>query len=129
MVRYPFNFANRSGIPMIESTGVSVSDTAVTITIPNNAFRYLNNTGLILFKLNAVIPESAAALPIQFSSGNFTQPLTLVGGAAATGAQMNGQGVYQIYYAKCSSTMQLLTYGVAAATEATTSTSGTQGGN
>ena len=129
MVRYPFNFANRNGIPMIESTSVSVSDTVVTITIPSNAFRYLNNTGLILFKLNAVIPESAATLPIQFSSGNFTQPLTLVGGAAATGAQMNGQGVYQIYYAKCSNTMQLLTYGVTAATEATASTGGSPSGN
>lgn len=112
-VKYPFNFANRNGIPMIESTGVSVSDTAVTITIRNNAFRYLNNTGLILFKLNAVIPESAAALPIQFYSGNFTQPLTLIGGTAATGAQMNGQGVYLIYYAKSNNNsagvMQLMT--------------------
>jgi hypothetical protein len=114
---------------MIESTGVNVTDTAVVITIPGNAFRYLNSRGLILFKLNAAIPESAATLPIRFSSGNFTQPLTLVGGAAATGAQMNGQGVYQIYYAKCSSTMQLLTYGVTAATEATASTGGSPSGN
>lgn len=65
---YPFNFANRNGIP-------------------NRAFRFLNGTGLILFRLNMVIPESAASLPILLASNNFTQPLTLVGGEAATGEQ------------------------------------------
>lgn len=95
---------------MIESGNVSVTDTAVVINIPSRAFRFLNGTGLILFRLNVAIPESAASLPILFSSNNFTQPLTLVGGAAATGEQMNGAGVYQIYYAKGSNTMQLMTY-------------------
>lgn len=108
---YPFNFANRNGIPMIESNSVSVTDTNVIINIPNRAFRFLNGTGLILFRLNTVIPESAASLPILLASNNFTQPLTLVGGEAATGEQMSGVGVYQIYYAKCSNIMQLMTFG------------------
>lgn len=115
---YPFNFANRNGIPMIESNSVSVTDTNVVINIPNRAFRFLNGTGLILFRLNTVIPESAASLPILLASNNFTQPLTLVGGEAATGEQMSGVGVYQIYYAKCSNTMQLMTFGPTAATAA-----------
>lgn len=115
---YPFNFANRNGIPMIESNSVSVTDTNVVINIPNRAFRFLNGTGLILFRLNTVIPESAASLPILLASNNFTQPLTLVGGEAATGEQMSGVGVYQIYYAKCSNIMQLMTFGPTAATAA-----------
>lgn len=115
---YPFNFANRNGIPMIESNSVSVTDTNVIINIPNRAFRFLNGTGLILFRLNTVIPESAASLPILLASNNFTQPLTLVGGEAATGEQMSGVGVYQIYYAKCSSIMQLMTFGPTAAAAA-----------
>lgn len=115
---YPFNFANRNGIPMIESNSVNVTDTNVVINIPNRAFRFLNGTGLILFRLNTVIPESAASLPILLASNNFTQPLTLVGGEAATGEQMSGVGVYQIYYAKCSNTMQLMTFGPTAATAA-----------
>ena len=108
---YPFNFANRNGIPMIESANVNVTDTNVVINIPNRAFRFLNGTGLILFRLNTAIPEDAASLPILFSSNNFTQPLTLVGGAAATGEQLTGPGVYQIYYAKGCNLMQLMTYG------------------
>lgn len=115
---YPFNFANRNGIPMIESNSVSVTDTNVVISIPNRAFRFLNGTGLILFRLNTVIPESAASLPILLASNNFTQPLTLVGGEAATGEQMSGVGVYQIYYAKCSNVMQLMTLGPTAAAAA-----------
>ena len=104
---YPFNFANRNGIPMIESNSVEVTDTNVVINIPDRAFRFLNGTGLILFRLNTEITNTT--LPIIFSSNNFTQPLTLVGGANATGNYMSGVGIYLIYYAKNANTMQLLT--------------------
>ena len=102
---YPFNFANRNGIPMIESGSVTNTDTNTVITIPNRAFRFLNGTGLILFRLNTAI---TGTLPIIFSSNNFTQPLTLVGGTEATGTQLSGTGIYLIYYAKDSNLMQLI---------------------
>lgn len=111
---YPFNFANRNGIPMIESNSVTVTEDNVTIGIPNRAFRFLNGTGLILFRLNTAIPETAGTLPILFSSNSFTQPLTLVGGAPATEEQLEGTGVYLIYYAKDCGLMQLMTTGVGA---------------
>lgn len=103
---YPFNFANRNGIPMIESNSVQVTDTNVIINIPNRAFRFLNGTGLLLFRLNTEITNTT--LPILFSSNEFTQPLTLVGGVAATGADISSIGVYLIYYAKNSNLMQLI---------------------
>ena len=103
---YPFNFANRNGIPMIESMNVTTNDTNTIISIPNRAFRFLNGTGLILFRLNT---EITGTLPILFSSNQFTQPLTLVGGVPATGDNINSVGVYLIYYAKNSNLMQLLT--------------------
>lgn len=104
---YPFNFANRNGIPMIESSSIEVTDTNVVIRIPDRAFRFLNGTGLILFRLNTEITNTT--LPIIFSSNNFTQPLTIVGGEAATGANIAGIGIYLIYYAKNANTMQLVT--------------------
>jgi len=104
---YPFNFANRNGIPMIESSSVTVNDSNVVINIPNRAFRFLNGTGLILFRLNTEITNTT--LPIIFSSNNFTQPLTITGGDNATGTNIAGIGVYLIYYAKNANTMQLLT--------------------
>lgn len=111
---FPFNFANRNGIPMIESTSVTVNTADVTVTIPKRAFRLLNGTGLILFRLNTAIPSSASALPIIFSSGDYTQPLTLAGGDAATEVQLSGTGIYLIYYAKDINLLQLITTGVAA---------------
>lgn len=103
---YPFNFANRNGIPMLESSSVTVNDTNVVINIPNRAFRFLNGTGIILFRLNTEITNDT--LPIIFSSNNFTQSLTIVGGTNATGANMSGVGIYLIYYDKNSNLMQLL---------------------
>ena len=104
---YPFNFANRNGIPMIESTSVTTDTTNVLINIPNRAFRFLNGTGLILFRLNTEITNTA--LPILFQSNDFTQPLTIVSGAEATGTNMSDIGVYIIYYDKSSNLMQLVT--------------------
>lgn len=49
---YPFNFANRRGIPMIESTQVTAADSTVTIMLPNRVFRWLNDKGVILFRLS-----------------------------------------------------------------------------
>ena len=104
---YPFNFANRRGIPMIESTNVTVGDTAVTVTLPNRVFRWLNDKGVVLFRLNQEITDTT--LPIVFSSNDFTQAVTLVGGDAATGTQFVATGVYLLYYDKNANLMQLLT--------------------
>jgi len=40
--RYPFNFANRNGIPLIETSSISVTDDNVVFALPNRAFRWLN---------------------------------------------------------------------------------------
>lgn len=106
---YPFNFSNRRGIPLIESTNVSADTTNVTITLPNRVFRGLNDKGLVLFKLNQAIPEASNTLPIVFSSNDFTQPLTNIGGTSVTGETVIATGVYLIYYDKHANIMQLLT--------------------
>lgn len=112
---YPFNFANRRGIPLIESSQVTANTENVIITLPNRVFRWLNDKGIILFKLNSPIPTGSEALPILFSSNDFTQPVTVVGGDAATGDQFTGTGIYLLYYDKDANVMQVLTMGVATA--------------
>ena len=107
---YPFNFVNRNGIPLIESNQVTVTDDNVVITIANRAFRWLNQKGVILFRLNQPILEgTTGTLPVVFSSNDFTQPLTNIGGTAITAAQLVGTGVYLIYYDKDANIMQLMT--------------------
>lgn len=109
---FPMNFANIRGIPMIATSNVEVTTDNVVLTIPRRAFRSLANSGFVAFRLTQTLPTGGATLPIVIQSSEFTQSLTVVGGAAATGAQMPGTGVYLIWYDKCSDMMQLLTFGV-----------------
>ena len=108
-VRYPVNYSNHVGIPLISSTSVTVNDTNAIITIPRNAFQWMPNTGLIVFRLNTAIPAAGSTLPILFQSGNFTQEVTLVGGTPATGASMTTTGIYLMWYNKNQTQLQLLT--------------------
>ena len=107
--QYPVNFSNVRGIPMIASTSVEVTTDNVVIGIPKRAFRGLADSGIVAFRLTQAIPAGGAALPVVFSSNQFLQALTVVGGTAATGAQITPAGIYLIWYDKCASTMQLLT--------------------
>ncbi len=113
---YPFNFSNRRGIPMLETTSVSVTADNVVLNLPNRAFRFLNDKGVILLRLNQPIPDgTTATIPVLFSSNEFTQPLTNIGGTAITAGQITGAGVYFIYYDKGANLMQLLTSEIPAA--------------
>lgn len=108
--RYPFNFSNRRGIPMLEVSTVTVTDTNVVLNLPDRAFRWLNDKGLVLIRLNNPVPDgTTGTLPVLFSSNDFTQTLTNVGGTAITAAQILGTGVYLIYYDKDANLMQLMT--------------------
>lgn len=122
-VVYPYNFVNRRGLPLIESSSIEATDTQVTITIANRAFRFLDDRGIFLFRLNQAIPEGFDTAPVVFSwSGfqdTFTQALTLVGGAPATEEELEGTGIYLIYYDKACNLLQLMTNGIG--TEQTTS--------
>ena len=107
---YPFNFSNRRGIPMLETTSVTVTADNVVLNLPNRAFRWLNDKGIILLRLNQPIPEGTTeTLPVLFSAIDFTQPLTNIGSTAITAGQIAGTGVYLVYYDKDANLMQLLT--------------------
>lgn len=107
---FPFNFANRNGIPLIEASGIEVTDTNVVLNLPQRAFRFLNDKGLILFRMTQAIPSGTTqTLPVVFSSSDFTQPLTNTGGTPITVAQVSATGVYLIYYDKGANLMQLVT--------------------
>jgi len=106
---FPVNFSNIRGIPMIASSSVEVTTDNVVIGVPKRVFRGLADSGIVAFRLTQEIPAGGAALPVVFSSNEFLQTLTVVGGTPATGAQITPVGVYLIWYDKCASTMQLLT--------------------
>lgn len=107
---FPYNFSNRGGIPLIESSAVTVNADNVVITIPNRAFKGLNGKGVILFRLNQEIPSgTTTTLPIMLSSNHIIQPITNINGTAITVSQVSGTGVYFMYYDKIANLMQLMT--------------------
>lgn len=112
---YPFTYSNRFGIPLIESRSITSDGTNAIITIANNSFARLANRGILLLRVTAALPAGADALPIVISSNGETRPLILAGGANATGTQITGVGVYQIFYDKAANTLQLMTVGEPAA--------------
>lgn len=107
---FPNNFSNINGLPMMETSSITVTDDNVVLTLTNRSFRFLRNQGLMLFRLNQAIPEgTTTTLPIVFSSNGFIQGLTNVGGTPITVAQVPGPGIYLIFYDKSANLMQLMT--------------------
>lgn len=106
---YPINFANTRGIPMIASNSVTVNTDNVVISIPRRAFRGLSDSGIIAFKLTQEVPAGGAALPVIFSSNEFTQQVTVLGGDNLVGSQITSTGIYLLWYDKCANVLQLLT--------------------
>lgn len=103
------NLVNRNGIATLDSTGVSVSTTAVTFNLrtpfsPNVPYR-----GLVLVRLNDEIPEgTTTTLPIVFSMGGFEQNVTTYGNTNLTVADVPGTGIYLLYYNRYSNILQLV---------------------
>lgn len=98
--------ANRNGIPRIEATGVSITDTNVVYNFQSQAFLNRNFAGLIIFRLPAY---TAPTTPrnIIFNTDGVQQEVTTLGGAQVTSAQLNQSGIYLAFYD--GSILQLLT--------------------
>lgn len=105
----PFFFSNRRGVPKVDVQSVTVTDTNVQFLLPNNAFRFLPDNGLVLIRIGVAIPTgTTATLPLVFSSNESTQVITDVGGAELTAADIPSTGVYLFFYDKSANLMQLL---------------------
>lgn len=102
----PFFMANRNGIPRIESTGVSISTTAVTYNFQRNAFYNRNFAGLIIFRLPSYTAPTTA-VPIIFNTDGETQAVTGLNGTPITSAELNQSGIYLAFYD--GNVLQLLT--------------------
>jgi len=103
-----FYFANRGGIPRIESTGVTVGASEVSYSFSSNVQFSRTYSGLVLVKLAQAIPsDTTTTLPVTFTSTyGGTKAVNGYGGAAVTVADIKGTGIYLAYYEN--GTVQLL---------------------
>ena len=105
----PFFFCNRRGIPRLDVSSITVTTTAVEFNLANNAFRFLEESGLVLIRISTAIPTgTTSTLPVVFQSNDATQAITNVGGVPLTAADIPSTGIYLFYYDKNSKLMQIL---------------------
>lgn len=102
------NFVNRNGIPTLDSTGMSVGTEAVTYTLRSPFDANVPYRGLILVRLNEVIPDgTTTTLPIVFSLDGLTKTVNAVGGVNWTVADAS-TGIYLLYYNRVNGILQII---------------------
>ena len=100
---------NINGIATLDSTGVNVSTSAVTFTLRSSDSGIVPPRGLILVRLNEVIPDgTTATLPISLSLDGIAKTVSTVGGINWTVADAS-TGIYLLYYNRNAGILQLIT--------------------
>lgn len=100
---------NTRGIPYLASTNVTVSDTAVDIAL---GWRELPPIGLFFVRLATTIPTgTTATLPITLTLNGSTRALTVLGGTAATVADVGigSSGVIGVFNDRYNGILQMVT--------------------
>lgn len=103
-----FNRVNVNGIPCIESRSITESATLVTFNFNPTPFVSSRFSGLIAVRIDDV--PTNTALPVNFnvpSIAGSTIALTLIGGAQATGADLE-EGIHLVFYDRSNGVLQLL---------------------
>ena len=104
----PLRYANRNGFPCLESTGATLSTTALTYNF--NRHPFVNNYfyGGFYVKLSDTPTAPSTAVPVIFTTagGNATAVLDKSGTAVTTATIADG--IYLAFYDRDSDKLQLL---------------------
>ena len=98
---------NVNGIPVLPSTNITVSETAVDIAL---GFRRIQPVGYFTVRLTDAIPaDTTGTLPITLTLNGTSRPLTLFTGGAVTASELlGGTGVILVYNDRFSGILQLM---------------------
>ena len=95
-----------SGIPYINTTNVTVSDTSVNFAL---GYRQIYPVGFFAVRIATAIPEgTTGTLPITLSLSGVTRSLTYFGGASVTAADVTGTGILLVFNDKFNGILQLM---------------------
>lgn len=116
---FPRFYNNRSrrrintlmGIPVLRTTGVSASSTAVSYTVNKDEFFSLPKEGIFFLDVRQSSPTGSSALPVALDDGEEVSTESLL----KSGLQQNVpasdliiNGRYLIYYNRCTNNYQLI---------------------
>lgn len=97
---------NSNGVPLLRTTGVTVSADTVDFSL---GFRRIPPVGYLTVNVADAIPTgTTATLPVRLTLNGNTRNLTFFGGANVTAADVTGTGVVTVYYDFYSGLLQLV---------------------
>jgi hypothetical protein len=98
---------NAGGIPYLNSTNITVSETAVDIAL---GFRRIQPVGYLTIRLSDAIPADATGtLPVTLTLNGTSRALTLFDGTAVTAADLQGgTGIIVVFNDRFNGILQLL---------------------
>lgn len=109
----PFIMANTRGIPRIEAISANATATDLIYNFNDNGSFGNRFAGLIIVKLPTQPAGVTGTFPVRFNSSTNANsngvPLTTLGGAAVTAAQVTASGIYLAFYDSNNGQLQLLT--------------------
>ena len=113
MANFFLRKVNDRGIPCVESTGVTLTDTAATFSFASHPlFRSNSFSGIIAVKIKDEFTVPATAVPVVFTTAGVpgsNQPVIGYNGEAVTTAEWAGRGIYLFFYDRESNVLQQLT--------------------
>lgn len=97
---------NIQGIPYLQTTNITVSDTAVDFAL---GFRRIQPVGLFTVRVaNAIPTGTTETLPITLTLNGTARSLTFFGGAAVTAADLQGIGVFLVFNDRFNGILQII---------------------
>jgi len=97
---------NTNGIPLLRTTGVTVSADTVDFAL---GFRRIPPVGYLTINIADAIPTgTTGTLPVRLTLNGNTRNLTFFGGANVTAADVTGTGVVTVYHDFYSGLLQLV---------------------
>lgn len=97
---------NTNGVPLLRTTGVTVSADTVDYAL---GFRRIPPVGYLTINIADAIPTgTTGTLPVRLTLNGNTRNLTYFGGANVTAADLVGTGIVTVYYDFYSGILQLV---------------------
>lgn len=97
---------NTNGVPLLRTTGVTVSADTVDYAL---GFRRIPPVGYLTINIADAIPTgTTGTLPVRLTLNGNTRNLTFFGGANVTAADLVGTGIVTVYYDFYSGILQLV---------------------
>lgn len=97
---------NTNGIPLLRTTGVTVSADTVDYSL---GFRKIPPVGYLTVNIADAIPTgTTGTLPVRLTLNGNARNLTFFGGDNVTAADLEGTGIITVYYDFYSGTLQII---------------------